>query len=192
MRGYKRGKDETSTRNKKSPLSSAGVWKKCHSKALFPKRLHSNIYIYICNWSVHMVVNTDLQVDFNSPKESWIDSSHCRDGGEVCQVWHRSTLIQWLKLRIATSNNFVSIFGGARTMVWDTVMSGHLKYLLLKLGYWFGLSEEKKKHLWGYVSVTSLLLLFCPIGCSLLYFLRIIYCSSVNLRYEVFFWHFSK
>lgn len=37
---------------------------------------------------------------------------------------------------------------------------------------------RKKKHLRGYVSVTSLLLLFCPIGCSLLYFLRIIYCTS--------------
>lgn len=111
---------------------------------LFFQKDFIQIYIYICNWSVHMVVNTDLQIDFNSPKESWIDSSHRRDGGEVCKVWHRSTLIQWLKLRIATSNNFVSIFGGGRTMVWDTIMSGHLKYLLLKLGYWFGLSEEKK------------------------------------------------
>lgn len=95
-------------------------------------------YIHICNWSVDRVVNTVLHIDFKSPKERWIDWSHFRDGEKVCKHW---LVIQWL--RIAIYNTFVSIFGGARAMLWDTVRSGHWKYLLLNQGYWFDFTEKK-------------------------------------------------
>lgn len=127
--------------NKKISTLFSRVVKTMSFKGSFYKKA-SFRYICICNWSVHRMVNTVLHIDFQSPRERWIDQSHFRDGEEACKHWYRSTLIQWPKLRTATYNTFVSIFGEAWAMLWDMVRSSHWKYLLLNQGYWFDFTEK--------------------------------------------------
>lgn len=139
-------------------------------------------YIHICNWSVDRVVNTVLHIDFKSPKERWIDWSHFRDGEEVCKHWlWFSDLYSGLQF---TTPLF--LFLGEPGPCCETRSGQAIGNICCWIRDIDLISLRRKAFVGVFICNYSLLLLFCPLGCSLLYFLMLIYCISVNLKYEFF------
>lgn len=169
MRGYQRRKDEAPTLLKqKIPTAFSRSVKQTSFKGSLPRKTSFKC-TYICDWSVPTVVNTDLHIDFNSPKESWIDSSHNRDGGEVCNVCHRCTLIQWFNsgLQLKTTLFLFVVEPGPWCETWSGPVIWNVCYWSWNIDSIF---LRRKAFMGVCICNYSLWLLFCPIGCSLLSF----------------------